>query len=82
MNNKERINTYFKFLKDLGYVYEKHAMGFYLISHNKKFSVVRIGDFYDLFFYQKVGKQFAVADKWLGQYNFLLCMQWIFMRAR
>ena len=80
--DKEQINAYFQFLKHLGYTYVKHDMGFYLNRHDKKFSVVKIGDFYDLFFYKKVGNQFAIADKWLGQFNFLLCIQWIFVRAR
>lgn len=80
--DKQQINAYFKFLKDLGYTYQKHDMGFYLLSHNRKFSVIQIGDLYDIFFYRKIGNQFAIADKWLGQYNFLLCIQWIFVRAR
>lgn len=81
-SEKQTVNAYFHFLKTMGYVYQKHDMGFYLDSKDRKFSIIRMGELYNLYFYKKENNQLILVEQHSGMISMLLSIQWIFIRAK
>ena len=81
-SEKQTVNAYFHFLKTMGYVYQKHDMGFYLDNESKKFSVIQIGELYNLFLYKKEHNELILVEQHPGMISMLLSIQWIFIRAK
>lgn len=81
-SDQKQLNMYFKFLKDMGYKYSKHAMGFYFDRALKRFSVVQIGDIYHAYYYKREDGKYVLQEQILGRILLLHCIQWIFIRAK
>ena len=80
--DQKMINQYFKFLKDSGYIYWKDKLGFYLERGIKRFSVIQIGPFLDVYYNKKENGKYVLQEKITGQISLLVCLRWIFDRSK
>ena len=80
--DQKLINQYFKFLKDSGYLYWKDKLGFYLSRGIKRFSVIQIGPFLDVYYNKKEEGKYVLQEMLKGQISLLECLKWIFVRSK
>lgn len=80
--DQKLINQYFKFLKDSGYTYWKDKLGFYLSRGVKRFSVIQIGPFLDVYYNKKENGKYVLQEMLKGQISLLECLKWIFARSK
>lgn len=80
--DQKLINQYFKFLKDSGYIYWKDKLGFYLSRGVKRFSVIQIGPFLDVYYNKKENGKYVLQEMLKGQISLLDCLKWIFTRSK
>lgn len=80
--DQKMINQYFKFIQDSGYKYWKDKIGFYFERGIKRFSVIRIGPFLDVYYNKKENGKYTLQEKITGQISLLVCLRWIFDRSK
>ena len=80
-SDQQMVNQYFKYLKDMGYKYWKDDMGFYFEAGIKRFSVIKIGPFLDLYYNKRINGKFTLQEKETGKLRMIDCLQWIHKRA-
>ena len=80
--DQKLINQYFKFLKDSGYIYWKDKLGFYLSRGIKRFSIIQIGPFLDVYYNVKENGKYTLKEVLKGQISLLECLKWIFIRSK
>lgn len=81
-SDQKMINQYFKFLKDSGYRYWKDKIGFYLERGIKRFSVIKIGPFLDVYYNRKENGKYTLKEKLTGQISMFTVVRWIFERSK
>jgi len=78
--DQQLVNQYFKYIKDAGYKYWKDDMGFYFEAGIKRFSIIKVGPFLDVYYNKKENGKYTLQEKITGKIQLLECLQWIYQR--
>ena len=81
-SDQKIVSQYFKFIQDSGYKYWKDPLGFYFERGLKRFSVIKIGPFLDVYYNLKENGKFVLQEKVTGKIQLLECLIWIFERSK
>lgn len=76
------INLYFKLMKESGYRYWKDKLGFYFERGIKRFSAIRIGPYFDVYYNKKENGKYVLQEKITAQISMLTVLVWIFERSK
>lgn len=71
-----------KLLKASGYVLTQDKMGYYFDKNDKKFSIIKTGNIYNVYYNKKIENNYQLQETLFSQILLKQCLFWIVNRSK